>query len=303
MTLEIPYESRDFPAIPPPRHGTLHVTWSDLIWAAITIGRPSKVEVFQHGTPSLYEALFRLSLIRMALQEGGWRSLHRTDAFSALDPTEKGMVSYFLGMTLCKLFASKLLDTDWLLHLDVYRPQINPQIRGRSRPDLVGKDSAGRWHGFECKGRSSAPSADDKQKAKAQAQRLISVDGTACTLHIGSFAYFRSEALTFFWRDPEPEEELEPIQLPTPREEWRHYYACALALSSEADDPVLSQVREEADVQVSIHPEIRTLLMKGAWEEAHLLAIELRGELDEKGYRADGIIIKGGPNWSRDALV
>jgi hypothetical protein len=81
--------------------------------------------------------------------------LRRTNAFVSLGPTEKGMVSYFLGMTLCKLFASRLLSAPWLLHLDVFRPVLNPVTLGRSRPDLVGEDIAGNWHAFESKGRSS----------------------------------------------------------------------------------------------------------------------------------------------------
>lgn len=97
-------------------------------------------------------------------------------------------------MAICKLFASRLLNTPWLLHLDVFRDQLNPAtLGGRSRPDLVGQDASGAWHAFETKGRSSVPSSEDKLKAKSQAQRLVSVDGSACSLHIGSFAYFRGD--------------------------------------------------------------------------------------------------------------
>lgn len=47
--------------------GELDVTWDDILWAAVTVGRPSLHYVFQHGRASEYEALFRWSLIRMAL--------------------------------------------------------------------------------------------------------------------------------------------------------------------------------------------------------------------------------------------
>lgn len=52
-------------------------------------------------------------------------------------------MNYFLGMTFCKLFAAKLLNTPWLLHLDVFRPTLNPVLSGRSRPDLVGLERGG----------------------------------------------------------------------------------------------------------------------------------------------------------------
>ena len=34
---------------------------------AVTVGRPNRNYVFQHGTASIYEALFRWSLVRMVL--------------------------------------------------------------------------------------------------------------------------------------------------------------------------------------------------------------------------------------------
>ncbi len=103
----------------------------------------------------------------MAVEQDWNGYLRRTDSFAALDPTEKGMVSYFLGMTLCKVFASSLLRTPWLLHLDVFRTALNPVVLGRSRPDLVGEDINGNWNVFESKGRSAVPSSVDEQSAGA----------------------------------------------------------------------------------------------------------------------------------------
>ena len=119
--LEIRYTSHDFPSASFRSWGNLETNWGELLWAAITVGRPNTAYVFQHGDASYWEAVFRLSLVRMALnQEAFSKSFHRTDAFRALDPSEKGAVSYFLGMTVCKLFSSRLLGTPWLLHLDVF---------------------------------------------------------------------------------------------------------------------------------------------------------------------------------------
>ena len=145
--LEIPYTSRNFPRGTVPHGGCLRTNWSELLWAAITVGRPNTAYVFRHRKASYHEALFRLSLVRMALtQQPSSRSLHRTKAFRTLDPTEKGAVSYFIGMTVSKLFASQLLNTPWLLHLDVFRDSLDPVVLGgRSRPDLVGQDHQGAW--------------------------------------------------------------------------------------------------------------------------------------------------------------
>ena len=125
-SFDIRYTSEDFPPAYGVSSGTISLNWSDLLWAAITIGRPNVTYVFQHGDASVHEALFRVFMIKTALgQVGARRRFQRTAAFKALDPTEKGAVSYFLGMAVCKLFASRVLDTPWLLHLDVFGNQLS----------------------------------------------------------------------------------------------------------------------------------------------------------------------------------
>lgn len=298
MTLRIEFTSQAFPASYTFRSGILETSWSEILWAAITLGRPSTYHVFRHGPSSFHEAIFRLALIRMAVEQDWSLHLRRTDAFAALDPTEKGMVSYFLGMTLCKLFASKLLATPWLLHLDVFREHLNPAILGRSRPDLVGEDVSGRWHAFESKGRSAAPSRSDKSKAKFQALRLISIGNQNCSMNIGSFAFFSSDVLEFFWKDPDPETAM-PIELPRPDGEWRYYYEPALSLATEFSSGPMASEAELADVEISIHPEIRQLLEGGRWSVAREIAKQNREALRLQGYQADGLKVSPGDSWMK----
>ena len=297
MNLRIDYGGRDFPPIYSIKSGTLSTTWNELLWAALTIGRPSTFHVFRYGQASFHEAIFRLALIRMAVEQEWDGCLRRTAAFASLDPTEKGMVSYFLGMTLCKLFAWQLLEAPWLLHLDVFRSKLKPVVLGRSRPDLVGEDAKGNWHAFESKGRSSVPSSTDRQNAKSQAQRLVSVNARRCTLHIGSFAFFHSDVLEFYWRDPEPDAR-DPITLPRPEPEWRYYYEPALSLASEVASAPMVAERELADVKVEIEPEIRKLLQNGRWSQAKELAIHDRARLVSEGYQPDGIKLTAGESWT-----
>lgn len=301
QTLSIEYESEGFPSSMGPANGfqTLGTNWREILWAALTVGRPSTSFVFQHGLASLFEAFYRISQVRMALtQETFQQNLYRSDAFRQLDPTEKGAVSYALGMVFCKLFAHKFLDTHWLLHLDVFRDQLNPELlTGKSRPDLVGQDCSGNWHAFESKGRSSVPSDEAKQKAKEQAQRLIRVNGQDCVLHIGAIAFFRSEALEFYWRDPDPLKD-EPFEVELPNDAWRHYYQPALAMSQlEARE----EAREPSDINVSvvIAPSILERLLQGQWSEAKIEADRQRTMLSEEGYFPDGIKVEAGENWSK----
>ena len=75
-TFHIPYTSRDFPS-EIDSSGHLETSWDDLLGAALTVGRPNTAYVFAHGDPSYHEALFRLSLVRMAVEQ---RSYFRHDA-------------------------------------------------------------------------------------------------------------------------------------------------------------------------------------------------------------------------------
>jgi len=286
------------------RHA-LTTSWDDLLWSAITVGRPNRQFVFQHGTASVYEALFRLSLIRMALEQAGqhgWR-LRRTNAARTLDPTEKGAVSYFVGLAVCKLFAAKLLDAPWMLHLDVFRPALDVQLSARSRPDLVGQTRAGQWIALECKGRISAPDKKTIERAKQQAKRVVSVSGTAPSYHIGGFAFFKNDVLEFCWLDPDPEPEIRnPISVQPTSDTWREYYRPVLELvrsrqtyfAQMHEEPVLMPV-EEADIKIGIEPSVLRHLDIGQWDGAREAAQATRPS--EISYQVDGIAVVAGPSW------
>ena len=297
----IEYTSHNFPNSNIRPWGVLQTSWNQILWAAITIGRPNTAHVFQHGKSSYYEAVFRLSLVRMALAHGGSNGpVRRTDAFRFLDPTEKGAVSYFLGMAICKLFASRLLNTPWLLHLDVFRNQLNPvALGGRSRPDLIGQDHIGAWHAFESKGRSSVPNSDDKNKAKIQAQRLVFVNSKRCSLNIGAISYFKNDKLEFYWCDPEPEEpeKLEPIMVHVPEEAWSTYYEPALSLAGESTSHRSTDDHTALDVDVKIHPEIREFLLGRNWNTARKIAVEMRTDFIDQGFHPDGLKVSAGDSW------
>lgn len=305
--VRIPYETEGFPA-GTVANGTaeLTVTWNDVLWAAVTVGRPNRAYVFRYGEASRYEAVFRWSLVRMALEQGSPRAyrLRRTTAAKTLDPTEKGAVNYFLGMTICKLFAAKLLNAPWLLHLDVFRPTLNPILTGRSRPDLIGQERVtGQWHAFECKGRVSRPDSTVKQKAKTQAQRLVSVSGTRCSLHIGAITHFRNEVLQFYWRDPLPEKG-NRVEVSVSEDAWHYYYSPVVQMIVDLDrqSQLLSDTNtfvaiEGLDLAVGIHPMVARYLFHGEWVSARRAAVEAASEIAEAGYQPDGLAVRAGDTW------
>ncbi len=301
------YQNEGFPAaILPNAQLRLKVTWDDILWAAVTVGRPNVFHVFRYGNASIQEAIFRWSMMRMALQQrSAWgQRLVRTDLFKRMDPTEKGAVNYFLGLLMCKLFASKLLDAPWTLHLDVFRPILNPRlIGGRSRPDMVAQSaSTTQWHAFECKGRASVPSTAEKQKAKAQAQRLVSVNGTPCTFHIGAITFFRNDAVEFYWRDPGPDGR-EHIEIPDPNLGWRSYYEPVVQVirsrgEGAALEPNASVQIEELDLAIAIHPAIASILFASDWLRARAVARERRDDFASHGFQSDGLRVKAGKSWA-----
>ena len=246
-----------------------------------------------------------------------------TSAAKSLDPTEKGMVNYFLGMTFCKLFSSALLDAPWLLHLDVWRRTRNPprarsqldiKLSGRSRPDLIGKNErTGQWYGFECKGRVSRPDQSVKKKAKDQANRIVSVDGLSCSLHVAAITYFVNDVLNFYWCDPPPSEDAEDqIELSLPNDVWQNYYGLVAELitpSGREEGTAPGDIRrrrneghwyariEQCDVEVAVHRLIGHHLVERDWERARSAALEATEQLTEDGFHPDGLQVSAGPTW------
>jgi hypothetical protein len=316
MPLEIEYVSegflKDFPVGNPVRNGNgvLITNWDELLWAAVTVGRPNRHYVFRHGNTSRYEALFRWSLMLMALEQRGpsARRLRRTAAARTLDPSEKGAVNYFIGMALCKRFAAKCLDAPWAMHLDVSRPLLNPVLMERSRPDLVAETRSNEWVALESKGRISPPSNDDKNKATQQAERLLSVNGVVLRVHVGCITYYRYDVLQFFWRDPSPDQDGLQQKFPLTFDEgmWRHYYQPAFDLirshpehfEKMIQEPFLMPV-EKCDIEVGIHPALLKFLSRSHWADAKRACHNQAEVFLETGYQSDGIRVLAGPTWLR----
>jgi hypothetical protein len=286
--------------------GVLTTSWDDLLWAAVTVGRPNRQYVFRHGTASIYEALFRWSLVRMALEQAGPRAyrLRRTTAAKTLDPSEKAAVNYFLGLAICKLFADKLLGAPWMLHLDVFRPQLNPVLVGRSRPDLVGQTIGGDWVALECKGRVSVPGAKAKDKAKEQAERLVSVSGVAPILNIGGITFFRGDALEFFWRDPTPEMVKRPIELQVESTAWSYYYRPIIDLIKSRPNQLSLMSKDEVtmpieglDLEIGVRPAVLRAVLAERWDDARRVALAAGKSNGADRYHADGFRVVAGPTW------
>lgn len=188
----ITYTAADFPLNSPPGlqgPNILNVTWADIEWAAITVGRRNYPDVVQHGLFSWYERNYRTFMIYANLMEAPNGRLARTTAYAGLDPSEKSAISYFIGLTTAKLFAEATFGVPWLMHLDVYNAQLQPiNFNANLRPDLVGVDMINDWLVMESKGRSRSVPQAIMTQAKLQTASLQLIAGMAptCCVAIGT---------------------------------------------------------------------------------------------------------------------
>ena len=310
MPIKIQYNAEDFPANPHVTNGqgALTIEWDALLWAAITVGRPNRYHVFRHGLASMYEVIFRFSMVRLALeQQTGSAFLTRTNAAETLDPSEKGAINYFLGLVFCRLFAAEMFDAPWALHLDVFHRQIGDVLHTGSRPDLVAQRHDGNWIVFESKGRKASPTAADKQKAKEQASRITSINGRVPLANIAGIFYHYPNVAKFFMRDPEPDKD-SGFALEAPENVWRIYYQPVASLfmdeAGKIDESLAIRSSDtglelaELDVRVKVHPHLMDYLIQGQWELAKEWCDENRDDLIKLGYKADGTAVVAGPSWS-----
>ncbi len=188
----IPYSARDFPpslAKSLTASTSIDVSWHEVVWAAISVGKRGIDDMLAHDAHSIDEMSFRMFLIYANLWESGDR-FRRSPAYDDLDPTEKGSISYFLGMAIAKLFASRLFGAHWMVHLDRLVNYHSVGLTGRSRPDLAGQDVAGRWLLFEGKGRTGVFSQRAMDQAKEQVQQVRAIDGSRPYLRVGVQTFF-----------------------------------------------------------------------------------------------------------------
>lgn len=317
---------------------TVPVSWHDLVWAAVTVGRRSQFDVFRFGFSSRMEVIWRAALLRANLElsqparrSRRGRGFAPSSAFWALDGSEKGAVTYFMGLALAKLAAERRWDVPWVLHLDVYSRRANPYGRpinvvlpgsGRRRPDLIGQSMGGDWLVLESKGRTGHVSDDLRLDAKEQTRLISMIDGQRPRWRIASVARFHGGTLAVDLIDPlDPLPGAEPLSLP-PGEFLRAYYALVLGCIPEGAEGRLSADRrsfvtgaiDEADLTIGIEKHLYQVLRDDMANPDAALPLDVRvrdvlanqravsdGEEDARErIGRDGVLVQLGPSWHTD---
>ncbi|WP_250504578.1 hypothetical protein [Caballeronia sp. AZ7_KS35] len=134
----------------------LTISWTDIVLAAVTAGKPGALHLLAHRSHSLANLVVRTHALYANLQQRE-QKLDRSSLYDSLDPTEKGATSYFLGMAMAKLFAAPLFATPWLFHVSMASglgTTLCFKLGSKSQPDLLGKTTSGEWIIVEAKGRT-----------------------------------------------------------------------------------------------------------------------------------------------------
>lgn len=323
--MKIPFRWAEFP-LPgpfPSASGSMccSTTWEDLCWAAITVGKRNQADILKHGAYSWFELVYRMHMLWANLQSDSADRFVQTAPYGDLDRSEKGAISFFLGMAVTKLLAADILDVPWLLHMS------NFSGGKYLSPDFIGSRIGGGWVVLEAKGRSNGMTSDLKDDALAQAKRPLSLlDGTARvtpSLRIASIAHFSSGCLRAYWEDPEEDandgEEME-VEVNPARVFHDYYYPIVEFVASRRfrreeralDNRVFTVAKiEEIDVEIGLDAAIMSSLISGEYYkyfggsngiDSLLGRARQRVNTQEGSYFPDGMYVKLGSKWNNKSM-
>ncbi|WP_374435670.1 hypothetical protein [Tabrizicola sp.] len=248
------------------------MTVADIVRATITVGRANRLDLVHFGIWSRIEILWRFFLLRANIKRahvGGTQRYVPSQAFNALDPSEKGAVTYFLAGAAAKL-VSERFGIEWLLHHDVYSEPITPYgtpglnvspTNGIQRkPDFIGVRSDKRVGIFESKGRTRTIDRKAQEEAKYQTTVVKSVNGHAPTWRIATLLELNANGVRTQVIDP-PEVADDSLEVDFEfRRAILEYYCVFLSLFDSdiamskrvSEDGYLKTYLPELDIQLGI---------------------------------------------------
>lgn len=285
----------------------LNVSWEDLVWAAITVGKPGLPYLFSHSWHSISDILVRMHTVYANLREEG-NSYHKSSYYHALDPTEKAASSYFLGMMAAKVVAAKVLDVPWLFHLSMLSPLGGvPALIGKSAPDLIGLNRKRQWAVVEAKGRTNKFDADAAGKAKKQTRQLRRINGDLPFVRVAVQAYF-SPAFEFAVDDPEEYDDNAVDFDGDVKLAFRRYYSFANAVTSTSNDirtidgeQFAFGTLDESGLSIGLSRKTSSMIESGTIETRPERVVNAGSNQPIHVY-PDGIAISLDQRWSTDQM-
>lgn len=182
----------------------LDITLAEFIWGCITVGKFGLLDLTYFGVKSFHEIFFKWHLLFANLDITKGR-FSKTFLYENLDPTEKAVVSYYLGMTCAKVFADRRLNTPWLYHVSKINLLTITFHPGDSRPDLIGDDINGNWIVVEAKGRTNRCCSKTMLAAKKQTLQINKINGKLPIFRVAFQSYFNKYLELAVNDPPEPD--------------------------------------------------------------------------------------------------
>lgn len=145
---------------------------------------------------ALSEMIWRVAMVKanLAVRDKHWV---KSNDFIALDPSEKGSVSYFLGLAQAHATCTRILGYSHLVHLDKLMKHHGHALAG-GRSDLVGltaasiigKKAVSNIATVEAKGRTDGAPPHLRASTKAQAMTISALKATNVFETVASIAHF-----------------------------------------------------------------------------------------------------------------
>ena len=285
----------------------LSAPWSTLVWAAITVGKPGLPFLTNHSWHSVSDIIVRSHMVYANLREstGGY---YKSSYYESLDPTEKGFVSYFLGMMAAKIVAADVLDVPWLFHLSMLQSLGGTAtLIGRSAPDLIGLNRRMQWAVVEAKGRTNRHSSDAATAAKLQTRQLRKINGHFPFVRVAVQAFFSPE-LEFSVDDPDDYDDDAPDFQGNIDLAFERYYAYTVrAIHSNpkqmsiAGDEFRFGVIEELGISIGLPTKVLTMLENRQFNSVARYLSERRFT-EGSGVLPDGIAILLDNRWATEQM-
>lgn len=322
MAIKVSCEHVAFPStgpfVVPSGTREMLLTWHDIVWAGITVGRRNWREVRKHGVHSWFEMIYRAGILLANLRVGSGNRLARSSAYDALDQSEKGAVSYFLGMTLSKAFADKVLDVPWLVHMSTFTngAYLSPDLIGFRRSDPMMQRE---WVVIESKGRTGGLPAKLVLAAVQQAKAVPNLIWKGMPLNpalsLAAITYFRRHQLRMHIEDPETDRKGEPVDVSEERLLSAYYEPVQSLLNADRFErrlrnwngqEFLMAVIPELDMEVGMLAALPDLLSSGKAFDDLGQAIKAIREIESGSsdmvVHQDGIAIFLGPRWNEKSM-
>lgn len=317
---KIKYSARSFPKSYGKKLSgdhSLKIKWEELVWSAITVGKPSFSSIFGHGHHSASDLIVRVHTVYANLMQHSGL-IEKSSLYMSLDPSEKSAVSYFLGMMSAKVASMRLLGIPWIFHLSLIDRKLNDvRLISRSQPDMVGYDTKGNFSIIEAKGRTGKSCNKTLLSAKKQTRNLKSINSLLPNLRVAVLSFFDPD-MRLIVEDPEDYVEDASDKEFDLKIAFSSYYDVLLNLVLEADDEDINGISYKFfessvfNIKVGLLSDIVKILLineSSIGIEKFFKEFGAGKTVSEavavfEGYCLfpDGVAIKLGPSWNEEIM-